>query len=119
MRRRFWVEAVPAGTSALLLLLTLISREWIELIFGVDPDRGSGAAEWLIVTFVAALAFTCSALARIEWRFFLGAGSQRAALFWDHAIAQTRLAVVGAGDHLETLQREGIGFGVRRMNPIT
>ena len=68
LRRRFWVEAVHAGTSALLLLLTLISREWIELIFGVDPDRGSGAAEWLIVAFVAVLAFTCSALARIEWR---------------------------------------------------
>jgi apolipoprotein N-acyltransferase len=68
LRRRFWVEAVLAGTSALLLVLTLISREWIELIFGVDPDSGSGAAEWLIVVLVAALAFTCSALARIEWR---------------------------------------------------
>ena len=68
LRRRFWIEAVLAGTAAALLALTLITREWIELIFRVDPDRGSGAAEWLIVALTAALAVACSALARIEWR---------------------------------------------------
>ena len=54
--------------SALLLILTLITKEWIELLFGVDPDRGSGAAEWLIVSVCATVGLTCSLLARLEWR---------------------------------------------------
>jgi len=67
MRRRFWVEAVLAGAGAILLVLTLVTPAWIEAVFGVDPDRGSGALEWLIVGLVAGLAASCSALARAEW----------------------------------------------------
>ena len=42
-RRRFWVEVGLGVNSTLLLLLILVTREWIELLFGVDPDGGSGA----------------------------------------------------------------------------
>ena len=44
VRRRFWVEVILGSISLALLALTLITREWIELLFGVDPD---GVAERL------------------------------------------------------------------------
>jgi O-antigen/teichoic acid export membrane protein len=46
---RKWVTAALAAVTGGLLLLTLVSREWIELIFGVDPDNGDGTLEWIVV----------------------------------------------------------------------
>ena len=68
VRMRFWVEVVLGVISALLLLLTLVTREWIELLFGVDPDGGSGALEWLIVACLVSLTLVFGALARREYR---------------------------------------------------
>jgi outer membrane protein assembly factor BamA len=53
------------------------------------------------------------ALSRLEWRWFLGPGAQRAFLFWDHAVMGTRLALPQGGDRLTVLQRDGAGFGLR------
>ena len=63
-RIRYWIEVALAVIAAGLAVLTLISRDWIELLFGIDPDQGSGAFEWAIVValFVASLA-----LAIIAW----------------------------------------------------
>lgn len=52
-------------------------------------------------------------LARLEWRRFLGEGGEQVFLFWDHAIMGTRVALPGGGDRVESLQRDGIGFGLR------
>ena len=60
MRKRFWFEIVVGGLGIVLLVVTLISREWIEIVFGVDPDHGSGALEVAIslgLLCVAALSF--------------------------------------------------------------
>jgi hypothetical protein len=74
-KTRFWVEAALAGLCALLLLLTLVWRDWIEGVFGVDPDQHSGSLEWLIVVALAAATLTLGALARREWRRGLAAPS--------------------------------------------
>jgi O-antigen/teichoic acid export membrane protein len=68
VRARFWVEAVLAVLTIGLFILTLIARNWIELVFGVEPDGGSGALEWLIVGGFFVLAVVFSGLARAEWR---------------------------------------------------
>src|SRR5438094_9632 len=43
LRQRFWIELALALASAALLVVTLLWNEWIELVFHVDPDAGSGA----------------------------------------------------------------------------
>ncbi len=65
---RFWVEAGLAAFSAVLLLVTLVTREWIELVFRVDPDHGNGSLEWLIVAVAIVATITFSVLARLEWQ---------------------------------------------------
>jgi hypothetical protein len=65
---RFWVEGIAAGAAFLLLVVTLVWPSWIELAFGMDPDRGSGVVEWLIVLVAAMGLLGSSALALHEWR---------------------------------------------------
>jgi len=68
VRRRFWIELAAAAASALALLATLLWSEWIELVFRVDPDHGSGSLEWAIVAASAVAAVSSATLAPLEWR---------------------------------------------------
>jgi len=68
MRVRFWVMTVAGAAAAVLLVVTLISREWIEEVFGVDPDGGDGSLEWLIVVGLAAVVVVLGVGATLEWR---------------------------------------------------
>ena len=64
---RFWFEATLAVASGLLGLITLVWRDWIEIVFGVDPDHHSGWLEWVIVFALLLIAVIAGALARAEW----------------------------------------------------
>ena len=37
--RLLWIERGLAVASGLLFVVTLISKEWIEIVFGVDPGH--------------------------------------------------------------------------------
>jgi hypothetical protein len=65
---RFWVEGVAASAAFVLLAVTLVWPDWIELVLGVDPDLGSGALEWLIVLVSFVVLLSASILAGREWR---------------------------------------------------
>ena len=67
-RTLFWIEAALASAAGFLTVLTLVTREWIEAVFNVDPDRGDGSLEWLIVVALAVVTVVFAVLARLEWR---------------------------------------------------
>ncbi len=68
LRSRFWVESLLALVTGLVAMVTLFWHDWIEIVFRVDPDKGSGLAEWLIVAALAIITVTLSIIARFEWR---------------------------------------------------
>jgi len=65
---RFWVRLILAAISAALLVVTLAWHDWIEIVFRVDPDQGSGWLEWLIVVLAFCLTLTFLTSSRQEWR---------------------------------------------------
>lgn len=68
LRRRFWLESTLAVVSAVLFLFTLFTREWVEIVFHVNPDSGTGAFEWMIVVLAATVTVASFLLACWEWR---------------------------------------------------
>lgn len=70
MRRTtvFWFETVLAVVSALAFVLTLVWKAWVEILFRVDPDQGSGAAECWLAIASGVLAITFGVAARLQWR---------------------------------------------------
>jgi hypothetical protein len=68
VRGRFWIELGLAAAGAVSLLLALVWRDWIELVFRIDPDHHSGSAEWMIVGLSALAAVVFAVLGRYEWR---------------------------------------------------
>ncbi|MEU8528374.1 MULTISPECIES: ABC transporter permease [Streptomyces] len=68
LRTRGWFETVAAAISGCLFLVTLAWPDWIEGVFGVDPDKHSGALEWAIVAVALCATVVFSLLARGEWR---------------------------------------------------
>src|SRR5690348_16276636 len=65
---RFWIEATLGSAAGFLALTTLLRRSWIETLIGVDPDKGNGSAEWLVVVTLMIITVTLLACACLEWR---------------------------------------------------
>ena len=74
-RRRFWIEAATFFLAFASLAATLVDPEWIEAVFGVEPDGGSGALEWALALALAATALLTASMAWLEWRRAAPAGA--------------------------------------------
>ncbi len=68
LRHRFWLESVLGSITGCLAVITLFWHDWIEVVFRVDPDRGNGSAEWLIVAALFIVTILLAVAARLEWR---------------------------------------------------
>jgi hypothetical protein len=68
MRKRFYMEAALAAATFVLTVVTLINQEWIEAVFGVDPDHGNGSLEWIMVGVLAVATVVFGLLAFSERR---------------------------------------------------
>ena len=67
-RLRFGRDLAIAIAATVLGVVTLISREWIEIVFRFDPDHGSGVLEWSIVLALFAIATAAALAAHLDWR---------------------------------------------------
>jgi hypothetical protein len=68
LRKRFYVESLLGGIAGVLGVVTVFSREWIEVLTSFEPDGGDGSAEWLLVVGLLAAAAVLGRLAQGEWR---------------------------------------------------
>ena len=78
MTTRIRLEAALGCLSAVLCLLTLAWKDWIEGVFGWDPDRHNGAMEWLIVVGTLAAALLFGGMAARDRRRLVALASQEA-----------------------------------------
>jgi hypothetical protein len=68
MRIRFALEVLGAVGALMLAIFTLFMRDWIEVVFRVEPDAGSGAMEWVVVFALAAISVGLTLAARQQWQ---------------------------------------------------
>jgi hypothetical protein len=62
------IEIVLAAILGIATILTAVWPDWIEGMFGFDPDGGNGTTEWWIVVVLAATTVAVAALARRDLR---------------------------------------------------
>jgi len=67
VRARFRVAAGLASVSGCLAVLTLVWRDWIEVLTGFQPDCYQGWLEGMIVTGLFLTYILFSLAARAEW----------------------------------------------------
>ena len=75
LRPIFWPESVLACIAGVLALLTAVWPDWIERVWGLDPDGHSGSVEWIAAAGCALAAVLLGGFATREWRRALTAPS--------------------------------------------
>jgi hypothetical protein len=72
------IETGLAVVAGVLAVATIIWPTWIETLFGVEPDGGSGEAEWWIVAVFALVGVMSGLLARRDYMAARRLRSERA-----------------------------------------
>ncbi|HTO90944.1 MAG TPA: BamA/TamA family outer membrane protein [Candidatus Sulfotelmatobacter sp.] len=101
------------GATGLSLELSLAGRFSSESVIPIYEKYPLGGAASLRGYDEQQFMVDRYALSRAEWRWFLGGRGQRLALFWDHAFMQTSALDPLGVAHLQSAQRDGVGFGLR------
>jgi hypothetical protein len=68
-RRKVWFELAVTVLAGSALLATIAVPRSIEVLIGIDPDRGSGLTELLITGCLVGAAAIPAAMARREYRW--------------------------------------------------
>jgi hypothetical protein len=68
VRARFWLELGLGLLGLGLAVLTTIWPDWIERMFGVDPDEYSGSLEAVIAVGIMLISLILIAMSTLEWR---------------------------------------------------
>ena len=63
-----WLQMKLSSITGILIVIALIWRNWVELIFNIDPAQGNGSLEWMIVSSLLVITLVLFALAGYEWR---------------------------------------------------
>jgi undecaprenyl pyrophosphate phosphatase UppP len=58
------LETTIASIAAVMGIITIFWRDWIEALTGWDPDHHNGSFEWIIVAVLLVIAATAGLLAR-------------------------------------------------------
>jgi len=68
VRIRLFIERTLAAVTGVLGLVTIFWRDWIETIFGWDPDHHSGSAEIGIIVGLFVVSVVFFLVSRVEVR---------------------------------------------------
>jgi tetrahydromethanopterin S-methyltransferase subunit E len=68
LRHQFWLESISGSVTGIAAVITLFWHDWIEAVFGIDPDSGNGSAEWLIISALLIVTVALAVGVRREWR---------------------------------------------------
>jgi hypothetical protein len=64
----FGLETALGCGALTFAVITAIWRDWIEIVFDIDPDKHSGSLEWAIVVACLAIAMISGVAARAQWQ---------------------------------------------------
>jgi hypothetical protein len=67
LRLVFWIESVLTSLTAILTVLSVVRRDWVEQLCGFDPDAHSGLFEWKLVAFLCLATVLFASLVWREW----------------------------------------------------
>jgi hypothetical protein len=67
-KARAWIVTALSLVTLVLLVATAVEPDWIEEVFGVEPDAGSGSAEVLVTGAFAVLTVLLGVRAALSWR---------------------------------------------------
>ena len=68
LRHQFWLESISGSVTGIAAVITLFWHDWIEAVFGIDPDSGNGSAEWLIISVLLIVTVALAVGVWREWR---------------------------------------------------